>query len=122
MTAPRINKLVPVKPMTHTKINQVTARHKPPTQIILRHIFTGTKTVTIAAINRPTYSKKTKSVLFIFFDVKHTEYESQYKIIPQLAVPVDILNWSDLRKVKKNLENVVSFPRVKIIELINKIE
>jgi hypothetical protein len=36
----------------------------------------------------------------------HTEYENQYIIIPQLASPVEILNLSNLRKVKKNLENV----------------
>ena len=53
--AARINKLVPVKPMTHTKINQAIARHKPPHQTILRHILTDKNTDTIAAINRPTY-------------------------------------------------------------------
>ncbi len=40
--APRINKLVLVKPMNHTKISQVMARHKPPTHTILRHILTDT--------------------------------------------------------------------------------
>jgi hypothetical protein len=38
--------------------------------------------------------------------MRHTEYESQYSIIPQLAAPVDMLNFSDLRNEKKNLANV----------------
>jgi hypothetical protein len=54
--------------------------------------------------------------------MRHTEYESQYSITAQLAAPVDMLNWSNLRNVKKNLENVWSLPRIKKIELINKIE
>ncbi len=51
--APSINKLVPVKPMIHTKINQVIARHKPPNQTILRHVVTDKNTDTIAKLNRP---------------------------------------------------------------------
>ncbi len=54
--------------------------------------------------------------------MRHTEYESQYKIIPQLAAPVDRLNLLELRYVKKNLENAWSLPRIKNIEKINIIE
>ena len=54
--------------------------------------------------------------------MRRTENKSQYRIILQLAVPVEILKRSNLRKVKKNFENIVSLPRIKNIELINKIE
>ncbi len=77
VTAPRINKLVPDKPITQTKSNQVTARQKPPHHTAVRHLLRGTYTATIAAINRPIYSKK-KNEWFRFsfssvWDIQNTK-------------------------------------------------